>query len=189
VYANRENNVPRPADLEPAHAVLTGSSQAVVMRNNEARGDAGQMCTPTHEPVRTLTSRGHQSLVMANTENGVPRPAGREPSQTLRTEGGLAIVVPYTRTGEPLWAAERPMPTLTTRDRAAGLYMDDEVDDCLFRMFALHEIAGAMAMNEHVDGGEYVVTGNKRERMAQYGNAVTPPAARELVARIIEALS
>lgn len=81
------------------------------------------------------------------------------------------------------------MPTFTTRDRAALVWTDDEIDDCLFRMFALHEIAGAMVMHEHIDGGRYQVTGNKREQMAQYGNAVTPPAARELIARIVEAIA
>jgi hypothetical protein len=44
---------------------------------------------------------------------------------------------------------------------------DREIDDCLFRMFTLEEIAGAMVMDRHIDGGRYEVTGNKRERMAQ----------------------
>lgn len=79
--------------------------------------------------------------------------------------------------------------SVTIRDRAALLYTDDDIDACRFRMFALHEIAGAMVMAEHTDGGAYIVTGNKRERMAQYGNAVTPPAARELIARVLEVLS
>lgn len=47
----------------------------------------------------------------------------------------------------------------------------------------------ACFLAEHTDGGAYIVTGNKRERMAQYGNAVTPPAARELIARVLEVLS
>jgi DNA (cytosine-5)-methyltransferase 1 len=38
-----------------------------------------------------------------------------------------------------------------------------------------------------VDGAAYVVLGNKRERMAQYGNAVTPPAMALLVGRLLEA--
>jgi DNA (cytosine-5)-methyltransferase 1 len=65
---------------------------------------------------------------------------------------------------------------------------DQDIDDCRFRMFGLGEIANAMQMAEHTDGQEYVVTGNKRERMAQYGNAVTPPAMRILVDRVAAAL-
>lgn len=80
------------------------------------------------------------------------------------------------------------MPTLSTHDRAAVLGTDEDIDDCLFRMFALHEIAGAMVMADHADGSHYQVCGNKREQMAQYGNAVTPPAARELITRVLEVL-
>jgi len=160
VYANRAHSLLRAAEESPAQAVCTGGHLAIV-RNNTARGDAGQMSTPDHEPIRALTTAGHQSVV----------------------------VVPYDRTGELRAAEEQPTQTLTTRDRAAVLFSDDDIDDCLFRMFALHEIAGAMVMADHVDGNAYVVTGNKREQMAQYGNAVTPPAARELIGRVLEVLA
>ena len=188
VIASRAHAVAKHAGEAPVQTACSGGHLAVVMRNNASRGDQGAMCTPDREPIRTLTGRGHQSLVMANTQNGVPRPAGRAPSQTLRTEGGLAVVVPYTRTGEPLWAGERPMPTLTTRDRAALVWTDRDIDDCLFRMFALHEIAGAMAMRHHLDGSDYVVLGNKRERMKLMGNAVTPPAMALIVGRLLEVI-
>ena len=36
---------------------------ALIMRNNTARGDQGQMSTPTTEEFRTMTTAGHQSLV------------------------------------------------------------------------------------------------------------------------------
>jgi DNA (cytosine-5)-methyltransferase 1 len=175
---------------DPVHTVRAGGQHhAVVMRNNTARGDQGQMSTPVREPMRTVTTKGHQSLVMANTQNGVPRPAERDPAQTLRTEGGLALVVPYDRTGEARRADAEPTATLTTRDRAAVVLTDEDIDDCRFRMFALHEIAGAMVMRWHTDGTEYTVLGNKRERMAQYGNAVTPPAMELLVGRLLEVLA
>ncbi|EUA32503.1 gp65 domain protein [Mycobacterium xenopi 3993] len=35
------------------------------MRNNTARGDQGQMTTPVREPIRTVTTTGHQSLLTA----------------------------------------------------------------------------------------------------------------------------
>jgi DNA (cytosine-5)-methyltransferase 1 len=47
-----------------------------------------------------------------------------------------------------------------------------------------------MAMYHHVDGcAEYLVTGNRRERMAQYGNAVTPPAMELIVSRLLEVIA
>jgi DNA (cytosine-5)-methyltransferase 1 len=172
---------------EPVHTVRAGGQHhAIVMRNNNG---GAEMSTPPHEPIRTLTSRGHQALVMANIENGVPRSAGRSPTQTVRTAGSLALVVPYDSTGTPRVADEQPTHTLTTRDRAAVVFTEEEVDDCQFRMFALHEIAGAMAMEAHADGAPYVVLGNKRERMGQYGNAVTPPAMALLVGRLLEQLA
>jgi len=96
--------------------------------------------------------------------------------------------VPYQRGNEPILADQEPAMTLTTRDRAAVIYTDEDIDACGFRMFALHEIAGAMAMVDHPHDGEYVVLGNKRERMAQYGNAVTPPVMTEIVRRLLPIL-
>ena len=70
----------------------------------------------------------------------------------------------------------------------SGVLTEEDIDACLFRMFALHEIAGAMAMRQHLDGAEYVVLGNKRERMRLMGNAVTPPAMALIVGRLLEVL-
>jgi DNA (cytosine-5)-methyltransferase 1 len=55
-------------------------------------------------------------------------------------------------------------------------------------MFALHEIAGAMSMRHHLDGAQYVVLGNERERMRLMGNAVTPPAMSLIIGRLLEVL-
>ncbi|NKQ57134.1 DNA cytosine methyltransferase [Amycolatopsis sp. K13G38] len=48
------------------HHGLVGPPAGVehmLVRHNTARGNPGQMCTPISEPVRTLTTAGHQSLV------------------------------------------------------------------------------------------------------------------------------
>ena len=83
----------------------------------------------------------------------------------------------------PHVAAREPLPTQTATEARAVVWSDDDIDACRFRMFALHEIAGAMTLAHHVDGAEYVVIGNKRERMAQYGNAVTPFSTRRCAVR------
>jgi hypothetical protein len=41
--------------------VTTVEHDALIMRNNTARGDQGQMTTPVVEPIRTITTTGHQS--------------------------------------------------------------------------------------------------------------------------------
>lgn len=52
----------KPAS-EPIGTLTTVDRYALVMRNNTPRGDPGQMVTPVMEPMRSLTTTGHQSLI------------------------------------------------------------------------------------------------------------------------------
>jgi DNA (cytosine-5)-methyltransferase 1 len=115
VIAMRNNGRPWPTTGPVPTVTAGGTHHALVMRNNTARGDQGQMVTPTSEPVRTVTTKGHQSLLM-----------------------------PYYGSGQ-VQAVDRPVPTVTTRDRCALIDAEDVVDDCGFRMLEPHEIAAAMA--------------------------------------------
>lgn len=162
VVPAEKHTTPRLAQSEQLHTVKAGGQHhALVIRNNKARGDAGQMATPAHEPFRTFTAYGGKQSLLVPYNGSEARGAETAPSVTLHCTDPVAIATP-------------------TVDDAA-------IDECRFRMFELDEIARAMAMDRHVDGiAEYVVTGNKRERMAQYGNAVTPPAMRSLLERILE---
>ncbi|MFK5689572.1 DNA cytosine methyltransferase [Ornithinimicrobium sp. LYQ92] len=117
---------------DPLDAVTTTARHALLMRNNTARGDQGQMSTPIHEVARTITTTGHQSLL---------------------TPGDIA-------------AAEA------------------HVDDVLFRMLEPAECARAMAFPT-----SYVMLGNRREQVRLAGNAVTPPAARDLIACVVATLT
>jgi DNA (cytosine-5)-methyltransferase 1 len=121
----------KPAS-DPLGTLTTRDRYALIMRNNTARGDQGQMSTPVHEALRTITTAGHQSLI---------------------TPGDL--------------------------EAAAA-----QVDDCLFRMLEPHEVAAGMAFP-----GDYKWDGTRRERVRMAGNAVTPPAARDLIACVTEALT
>ena len=112
--------------------LTTHEKYGLVMRNNTARGDQGQMSTPVTEPMRTLTTAGHQSLIT--------------PSEI---------------------------------DAADAL-----VDDCLFRMLEPGEAHAAMAFPD-----TYQWSGNRREQFRLSGNAVTPPAARDIVSTIAETLA
>lgn len=90
--------------------------------------------------------------------------------------------VQYYGTGKAHGSNES-MPAISTRDRHAMVTPDKEltVDDCYFRMLQPHEIGAAMAFP-----GDYVVHGNKRDKVKQFGNAVTPPAMEWLIRRIAE---
>jgi DNA (cytosine-5)-methyltransferase 1 len=157
----RNNGVARPAGEAPAPTVAAaGNHHALVMRNNTARGDQGQMSTPLDEPLRTLATAGNQSLIRWD-----------------------HLLVPYYGTAVAR-RVDQPAGTVTTKDRNALVSVAIAVEDCTFRMLEPHEIQAAMAF-----AGDYRVLGNKRERVRQLGNAVTPPAARDLIAAVVEALT
>ena len=129
-----------------------GNHHALIMRNNTG---GAEMTTPVTEPIRTLTTGGHQSLL-----------------------------VPYYGQGDAKPTSE-PVGTLTTVDRyavAEGSNLD--VDDVEFRMLEPDEIKLGMAFPR-----DYVLLGNKREQVKQSGNAVTPPAARDLGLAVAEFLN
>ncbi|MDE2100834.1 MAG: DNA cytosine methyltransferase [Patescibacteria group bacterium] len=127
-----------------------GNHHALLMRNNDG---GAEMTTPAVEPMRTLTTAGHQSLL-----------------------------VPYYGHGDASPASE-PVGTLTTVDRYGIASPSLDVDDCMFRMLTPKEIKVGMAFP-----ADYQLLGTKREQVKQSGNAVTPPAARDLGAAVIESL-
>jgi DNA (cytosine-5)-methyltransferase 1 len=57
------------------------------------------------------------------------------------------------------------------------------VEDCGFRMLQPHEIGAAMAFPS-----TYTVLGNQRQKVKQYGNAVTPPVMQMLIERCLAVL-
>jgi DNA (cytosine-5)-methyltransferase 1 len=145
------------------HALIEPAGMAMVMRNNGSRGDGGEHCTPAAEPLRTLTSGGHQSLL---------------------TWDHLAhLLVPYYGTGVAQPVAE-PAGTMTTVDRFGLASPAVAVEDVLFRMLEPGEIGAAMAF-----AADYQVLGSKREKVRQYGNAVTPPVAEVLVSALAECIT
>ncbi|HEU5085701.1 MAG TPA: DNA cytosine methyltransferase [Acidimicrobiales bacterium] len=98
---------------EPVPTVTAGGNHhGLLMRNNSG---GGEMVTPVTEPARTVTTLGHQSLLMPYYGQGQAQPV------------------------------DRPVPTVPTRDRFALVDLDELVDDCGFRMLEPHEIAAAMA--------------------------------------------
>lgn len=111
----RNHGRARPPGRPLGTVAAEGNHHGLLMRNNTARGDQGQMVTPVTEPARTITTKGHQSLLVPYNRTGVARPASQ------------------------------PAPTVTTKDRCALLDVEKVIDDCGFRMLEPHEIAAAMA--------------------------------------------
>ncbi len=118
-----------------------------------------------------------------------------DPLATIVAEGNhQSVVIP------PAWlmssyqngqmaSAESPVPTVTTLERhtlitATTCAEEVRVEDCGFRMLAPHEIQAAMAFPH-----DYVITGNRRERVRQLGNALTPPVMKLLMERCLASLA
>lgn len=122
----RNHGVAKPTSAPIDTVSAEGNHHALVMRNNEG---GAEMSTPITEPIRTLTTGGHQSLI------------------------------------------DPPMP------------ISLDVDDAGFRMLEPHEIMLGMAF-----APDYNLLGTKRDKVKQAGNAVTPPAARDLGHAVAEFL-
>lgn len=164
----RTHGTAAPASA-PLKTVVAGTvSQALVvpLRNHG-------VAKPTEAPIDTVAANGnHHALVMRNNGGGTsgwqatPIDA---PLQTLTTAGHQSLIAP----GE-------------TAELEFG-FTDDEiwemVYDAEFRMLEPGEIKRGMSFPD-----EYVLLGNKREQVKMAGNAVTPNAARDLIAACVESL-
>jgi DNA (cytosine-5)-methyltransferase 1 len=129
VVPMRNHGVAKPASHPIDTVSAEGNHHALVMRNNNGRGSGAEMSTPVGEPLRALTTAGHQSLI--------------EPSEPISLD----------------------------------------VDDAGFRMLEPHEIQMGMGF-----AADYYLVGSKRDKVKQAGNAVTPPAARDLGHAVAEFL-
>ena len=118
----------------------------------------------------------------------------REPFATFAASGthhGLVVRGYGTNASEPGWLSTpttEPIRTLTGAGSQFLVTNDEpvtaaEVDDCFFRMLEPHEVAAGMAFPR-----DYIWQGTKRDRIRMAGNAVTPPAARDLVAAVVDSL-
>lgn len=125
----RNHGVAKPASQPIDTVSAEGNHHALVMRNNNGRGSGAEMSTPVGEPLRALTTAGHQSLLA--------------PSEPISLD----------------------------------------VDDAGFRMLEPHEIQAGMGF-----AADYLLLGTKRDKVKQAGNAVTPPAARDLGHAVAEFL-
>lgn len=108
--------------------ITTVERHALITRMNSVPGDPSYLTTPQHEPVRTITTAGHQALLNAQ------------------------------------------RPTV-------------DIADVHFRMLNPTEIKQAMAFPK-----EYEMVGTRREQVKMSGNAVCPPAARDLIQTVADSL-
>lgn len=179
----------RVRDLDPSSEPLTtvvadganhGLCQAFIA---ELRG-GGSVARPVADPLATVTASGnHHGLVTSYYGKGGTRPTS-EPVPTCTTVEGHALLMTnnHVNRARPVTEPTQTMTTATTNALLAGGPTVD-INDVLFRMLEPREIARAMDFP-----ADYRILGNRREQVRQSGNAVTPPAARDLVGVVAESL-
>jgi DNA (cytosine-5)-methyltransferase 1 len=161
-------------------------------------GREGKAARSVAEPYRTQTTRNETGLLtpfVTQFRDGEGRrnldPAA-EPLNTIVADGaGHAIVAPPFITelrggGSDARSTSQPLATVTASGNHHGLTTPGAtpaIEDCSFRMLAPAEIKRAMAFP-----ADYQILGTKREQVRMAGNAVTPPAARDLVAAVATSL-
>lgn len=171
-----------PVD-QPARTMTTRAETGLAFIA-ELRG-GGSKHRPVTEPLATVTASGtHHGLVTTYYGNGGVRPTS-EALATCTTVERHGLITPAGGTWrDRATSTDEPMPTRTTRE-TDGIAMGPaiDIDDVRFRMLEPREIARAMDFPVG-----YTILGNRREQVRQAGNAVTPPAARDLVGVVAESL-
>lgn len=145
---------------DPIGSVLTNTHHGLVQPYLVEMHGSGTQARPLTDPLGCVLAGGnHHALV-------TPQP----------------FLVSYYSGSNQTAPVTDPVATVSTHDRH-GLVQPGslDVDDCYFRMLKSHEIGRAMAFPD-----EYIVKGNERERVKQYGNAVTPPVMAMILERCVE---
>lgn len=150
------------------------------------------------EPLRTVTTRNETGValppyVVELRGGGSSHRAITEPLSTVTAGGNHHFLVTAPNMVLPYYSssiaqpATAPLGTVTTVEGHAAIYGGQvrSVEDCRYRMLEPHEYQAAMHFPK-----EYILTpADKRTRVKMLGNAVTPNAARDLVAMAVEALT
>ncbi|MDN4644950.1 DNA cytosine methyltransferase [Arthrobacter sp. PsM3] len=98
------------------------------------------------------------------------------PFSTFTGRDRHALIVPLRKHGVAK-TLDKPLDTITGGGNHHTLieYTDPLIDDAMFRMIQPHEQMWGMDFPK-----DYTILGTKTERTLQAGNAVTPPAARDI---------
>lgn len=174
----------------------SAASAADPLRTQSTRNETGLVvplrnhgvAKPTSHPIDTVSAEGnHHALVLTNTHENRARSVA-EPLPTATTATTQALVMRNNLGGaEMTTPATEPLRTLTTGGHQSllepGAPISLDVDDAGFRMLEPHEIQLGMGF-----AADYHLVGSKRDKVKQAGNAVTPPAARDLGHAVAEFL-
>ncbi|MEU4811892.1 DNA cytosine methyltransferase [Nocardia fluminea] len=183
-YATEACLIPAGGTWRESGTPVTAAFPARTTRETDAllvpvEGRDGKQATPISAPVRTMTTRSETAVLVPYYGNGT----AELPHGTVTTRDRWAMVVPL-RNHNTAKALTEPLDTVAAAGNHHGLAtVAASLDDCEFRMLEPYEIKQAMAFSRG-----YILGGNRREQVRLAGNAVTPPAARDLISAVVESL-
>lgn len=174
-------------DTSPRYAL----SVANIMKNYG--GNYKGAGSSVDEPLDTVTSKDHNSLVTAHIltlRRNMDGQTVDEPLSTVSCSGAhhaevQAFLVKYFSNGRPK-PVDEPLDTVTTKDRFAVVTIHGEeyiITDIKMRMLTPRELFNAQGFPEDyvidvdANGAPYP----KSQQVAKCGNAVTPPVSKALV--------
>lgn len=195
----------RPRTLSRAMKGLdTVGRQVIVFPTTRSHAENNR-ATPILYPMPTQTTRQEMAVLfppyLTVFRNNQAAASISEPVSTITTSGAHhGVVIPpylisYYNTGGAT-GLDEAVPTITTRDRHAlvipPLYLSQvesevyegpmpDLNEFGFRMFSPDECGRAMGFPS-----DYAVLGNNKERVKQYGNAVTPISMETILKRVKE---
>jgi len=177
----RGSQILTPVRSEPFSTQTTSYTRSLLV---PVEGRLGKQAQGVMEPMRTQTTRNETGLLMEYYGNGQMH-ATSKAIPTITTHDRFAMITPL-RNNNTAKAIGEPLDTFAANGMHHALteWKVPEVDDCEFRMLEPHEIKAGMAFPK-----TYTMLGNKREQVKMAGNAVTPPAARDLVACVVDSLA
>jgi DNA (cytosine-5)-methyltransferase 1 len=184
----RGSQILSAVNKEPFQTQTTAYTRSLLV---PVEGREGKQAQAAGEPMRTQTTRNETGLLTSPRDhmlmeyygNGQMHPTSKA-IPTITTHDRFAMITTLRGTNAPKDVGQ-PLDTFAANGLHHGLaeWKVPDVDDCEFRMLEPHEIKAGMAFPK-----EYIMLGNKREQVKMAGNAVTPPAARDLVACMAETL-
>ncbi|GAA1915071.1 DNA cytosine methyltransferase [Microbacterium aoyamense] len=167
-------------------SIVAGGTHASLLIPVEGR--EGKSAASVADPLRTQSTRNETGLLVPLRNHGVAKPTSH-PIDTVSAEGNHHALVMRNNEGgaEMSTPVTEPLRTLTTGGHQSliepGVPISLDVDDAGFRMLEPHEIQLGMGF-----AADYHLVGSKRDKVKQAGNAVTPPAARDLGHAVAEFL-
>ncbi|OBI29047.1 DNA cytosine methyltransferase [Mycolicibacter sinensis] len=181
---------------QPARTMTTRNETGLLVPTG---GTWREDAVSTDQPMPTRTTRENDAIVfppfIAELRGGSSdaRPV-TEPLATVTASGNHhALIAPYYGNGQVQRVLE-PLTTVTTHERHALVTPPAyqpmpprrriDINEAYFRMLEPREISAAMDFPT-----TYEMVGTRREQVRLAGNAVTPPAARDLIGLVVEAIT